>query len=117
MTTSETGSSAPSSEASEIETPTGESALAELGLALEKAFADIKCLRCGNETFFLASPAQYVYEGGNAYADDARLRCYGGPTIETVNLICKRCGMIESHALNILRDFATKALPEGTNGE
>lgn len=115
MTARDTGSSSKLGEASEIETPPGENALAELGLALENAFADIRCLRCGHESFYLAGPAEYVYQGRNEFSTTSGLHRYGGPAIATVDLICKRCGMVESHALNILREFSKKVLPEGPN--
>lgn len=116
MAAQNSGSSAKTEEASDIETPPGEEALSELRLALEKSFADIRCLRCGHENFYLAGPAEYVYQGRHRISAGSRLHRYDGPMIETVDLICKRCGMVESHALNILRDFTAKAVPESENG-
>lgn len=116
MTARDTGSSPKSGEASDIETPPGENALTKLGRALESAFADIRCLRCGHESFYLAGPIEYVYQGRNEIPAASRLHRHGGPAIETVDLICKRCGMVESHALSILGDFTAKAVPEGENG-
>lgn len=103
-------------ESPQVETSAG-GEMTQLAQALDVAFPDIKCLRCGSESFFLAGPAQYVYQGRNDISKDVGLHRYGGPMIETVDLICRRCGMIESHALNILLEYVSPATKVASNGQ
>lgn len=62
--------------------------LVDMAIAVDQAFPNLKCLRCGNEGFYLLGAA---VEG------------FGG---QAVDLVCRRCGMVERHSCKILKDAA-----------
>lgn len=76
-----------------------------------KALPDIRCLRCGNETFLVGLDKAGV--GGEAQRDGI----FGNSLIvsekgveqrfgtDVVSLICDRCGNIERHLLDFLRQM------------
>lgn len=67
--------------------------------AVELLFPDFKCLRCGNEKF---SVAQWSHEAA------------GWPG--KIDIVCLRCGMVESHLPKFLVDAARK-LRQGSEDE
>ena len=67
---------------------------------LESAFPDIRCLRCGNGDFLITDPPVY---SGRLLRKDVRMgQLVFFPFPKSVALVCQRCGMAETHALEFL---------------
>jgi hypothetical protein len=75
--------------------PDVESAFNELADLVKASFPDLKCLRCGNERFYLVTEAERPHS----------LAALGQPKVEptTVTLACTRCGFLENHLAEPLR--------------
>lgn len=63
-------------------------ALVDMAKAIDEAFPNLKCLRCGSEGFYLV---------------DTGVEGFGG---KAVDLVCQRCGMVERHSWKILKKAA-----------
>jgi len=69
---------------------------------IKQAFPDIRCLRCGHDSFVLADPPVYT---NRLLGEERRI----GPIVffprpKAVELVCNRCGMTETHALKYLEE-------------
>lgn len=70
---------------------------------INRALPNLKCLRCGSESFFLLGPAVSTHR---LIVDEYKLgpiHFYGGQP-QTVRLVCQECGMIEEHSVDILKN-------------
>ncbi|WP_159730310.1 hypothetical protein [Methylosinus sp. Ce-a6] len=78
--------------------------LVHMAQTIDHAFPNLKCLRCGSESFFLAGPIIYVtqFQKEKQKHDLG----HGGFDIKVFDLVCRRCGMIERHAWKILENAA-----------
>jgi hypothetical protein len=77
--------------------------LAQMAREVDLAFPNLKCLRCGNESFFLVGPESDSYriikKTPSFYKFDS-----DASAIEVLELVCQRCGMIERHSWKILKN-------------
>ncbi|WP_442755121.1 hypothetical protein ACNHKD_00215 [Methylocystis sp. JAN1] len=80
--------------------------VADLAQEINRAFPDLKCLRCGGEKFFLSRQSVM---GPISQTEDGVARIAGGH-LETVALSCPRCGFVEQHLVKILLE-APKPIP------
>ncbi|MGF1658255.1 MAG: hypothetical protein ACFCUS_02415 [Rubrimonas sp.] len=77
--------------------------LADAAFMLEDAFPGFTCLRCGYDQFLLRLIVDDVAATENG-------ECY---LIETA---CKRCGMVEKHRVDLLRDaLLSESLPRASD--
>ena len=67
--------------------------------ALDLLFPDFKCLRCGNDQFEVGP----IF-GPQHFSPDWKFN-----PGSRIDIICSRCGMIESHAPNVLIDTVIKS--------
>jgi len=65
--------------------------------ALAKHGANLPCPRCGNLEFSLFDG--YFYQ---TIQDDLKVARFGGPSIPSVIVYCKRCGFMIQHSLGVL---------------
>lgn len=68
---------------------------------INKAFPDFRCLRCGNDQFFFTGSylsGQLIIKKNGRYASNI------GDAVETIALVCQRCGFVEQHAVDIFFD-------------
>ncbi len=75
-----------------------ERSIPSLAAEINRAFPGLKCLRCGNEKFFLS---RNTVMGQVTPNDDGSGRIAGGH-LATFSLVCQQCGMVEQHSENIL---------------
>jgi ribosomal protein L37E len=67
---------------------------------LREAFPDIRCLRCGHESFRLVDSPLFT----RSVSRDFKIGpVHFNPYPQSVVLICERCGMTEQHAMDFLR--------------
>lgn len=78
--------------------------LVDMARVVDQAFPNLKCLRCGNESFLLAGPVSYVFQSKTVSREHGL--GYGKFDVEAFDLICQRCGMIERHSWKILQNAA-----------
>jgi ribosomal protein L37E len=78
-------------------------ALTELANIVDACFPDLKCLRCGSESFFVAGPVPHSLPSAAVGGERKNRSRFAKVEIESADLICQRCGMIERHSLEILR--------------
>ncbi|MCQ4188514.1 hypothetical protein [Methylocystis suflitae] len=68
---------------------------------INKAFPDFRCLRCSNDKFFFTGSylsGQLTIKKNGRYASNL------GDAVETIALVCQRCGFVEQHAVDIFFD-------------
>lgn len=66
---------------------------------VNKAFPDFRCLRCHNDTFFFTGSylvGQILLKHGDGF------RSHLTDSVQTIALVCQRCGFVEQHAADIL---------------
>lgn len=85
-----------------VVSPADEKTLVEMAQTVDRAFPNLECLRCGNESFLLAGPVSYVFPSNNVTRKHGL--GYGEFDIQAVDLVCQRCGMIERHSWKILQN-------------
>ena len=77
------------------------SALAEL---VKASFPDLRCLRCDNDQFYLASDIDVLGTGKpGSYSRISLHTLLSDPENPVITLACTRCGYLEHHMTGILR--------------
>jgi hypothetical protein len=77
----------------------------ELDKLFKESFPDIRCLRCGNDEFYILPSARQVIVLPEGPAREA--------IIPVMTVACTRCGHVEQHLLGTLRDAAKPISIEG----
>ncbi|MFL4974723.1 MAG: hypothetical protein ACJ8DU_17975 [Microvirga sp.] len=76
----------------------------ELKELVNASFPDLRCLRCGNETFYLASDIDALGTGKlHSYSRIALHSLLSDPANPVITLACTRCGYLEHHMTGVLR--------------
>lgn len=68
---------------------------------VNKAFPDFRCLCCKNEKFFFTGSylaGQILVKRGKKY------QSHTTDDVQTIALVCQRCGFVEQHAADIFFD-------------
>lgn len=76
----------------------------ELKELVNASFPDLRCLRCGNDGFYLTSDIDALGTGTpNSYSRIALHSLLSDPENPVVTLACRRCGYLEHHMTGVLR--------------
>jgi hypothetical protein len=75
--------------------PESDAEFNKLADLVKSSFPDLKCLRCGNERFFLVTEPEKI----RTLADLGNARSEAS----TATLACTRCGFLENHLAEPLR--------------
>jgi hypothetical protein len=92
---------------SEVQTVAEDNVLQQVVEAVDAAFPGLKCLRCGNDKFFLFHDRSLAFKGRFTKVTEAE---YASEASEMIDLICQRCGMVEKHLLPLVQK-AKKPIP------
>ncbi len=81
----------------------GSAAFEELKRLVDEAFPDLRCLRCGNESFLLASDVDALGTGKPDRGSVLKLQAVlANPHTPVLTLACTRCGFIEHHIVGAM---------------
>jgi predicted nucleic-acid-binding Zn-ribbon protein len=81
----------------------GSAEFEELKRLVDEAFPNLRCLRCGNESFLLASDVDALGTGRPDRSSVLKLQAQlESPRTPVLTLACTRCGFIEHHVVGAL---------------
>lgn len=68
------------------------------------SFPELRCLRCGNEQFYMTSDIDALGTGTpNSYSRISLHSLLSDPENPVITLACTRCGYLEHHMTGIMR--------------
>jgi predicted nucleic-acid-binding Zn-ribbon protein len=86
------------------DTSENESGFEELKGLVNASFPELRCLRCGNEQFFLTSDIDALGTGKPGSLSKISLHTLlSDPENPVITLACTRCGYLEHHMTGIMR--------------
>ncbi|HEY8261999.1 MAG TPA: hypothetical protein VIG55_12375 [Methylosinus sp.] len=81
---------------SNLDAPAFDNTPADMVKAFNEAFPNVKCLRCGHKNFYLVGPFhKFDVTGEESFGNG-----------DVVEIICRRCGLVERHLWQILKNAA-----------
>jgi predicted nucleic-acid-binding Zn-ribbon protein len=83
---------------------TDDSSFQELKGLVNASFPELRCLRCGNEQFYLTSDIDALGTGQpNSYSRISLHTLLRDPDNPVITLACTRCGFIEHHMTGVMK--------------